>query len=339
MTQPDSVAELATQIRADVDAVWVAILAEQSALLAEWVGLTPPERLHRLTLFQAQIRTLADQADAIAAQYLTAALTTAYETGAWVTAVTASSVATFTATDTAVIAALARDTMTDLLRATDGVRESVKVLVRTLARDHIRIKLYTGLTAEQAGVRLAADLAQHGIHAVQYSNGRRVGLTTYTDMVVRTKTAEAYQEGGFQQGEDLGIDWWEIFDGHDCGLTTHEDPQKANGMIVHTDVARANPLSHPNCRRSTSPRPDVSSAREAAAAKPSTTEAQRENQRQAELARAEGLARTPRRVSLDAQARRRLAKNQDLAADTVPPAARRHETALSRHERLTRPSA
>ena len=48
-----------------------------------------------------------------------------------------------------------------------------------------------------------------------------------------------------------------------CGWTSHDDPQQANGRIVPLEVARQYPLSHPNCRRSSTPRPDITSADQA----------------------------------------------------------------------------
>lgn len=315
MTQPDAIEALTRQLRADFDAIWSLILAEQDELLRIWFGLTPPQRVYRLRAMEAAIRDLADSADELAARHIVAATQGAYETGAWVTATTVGVGAAFDAVDLDAIVALAQDTMTDLLTATKGVRDSTKDLVRTLTRDHVRAKLYTGLTAEQSGVRLAADLTRHGVTSIVYADGRRVGLSTYTDMVVRTRTAEAYQVGGFNQGDELGITWWEVMDGTDCGWSNHNDPQKANGMIVPTEDARAHPLSHPSCRRATTPRADINSAAEARDAKPTPTETQRADQSAAEAARAAAYAVQPRRRTLDAQVARRI----DLQDGTAPP--------------------
>lgn len=332
MTQPDAIEALTVALRADMDAVWQQILAEQEELQRLWPGLTRPMRVHRLALLQAKIRELADAADEIAARHVTGMLREAYEAGAWGTATVAATTAVFSDIDLDAITHLASQTMDDLLRATAGVRDSTRLLVQRLTRDHLRAQLYTGLTAEQAGVRLAADLADHGVTAITYTDGRRVGLSTYTDMVARTKSAEAYQTGGFNQGEELGIEWWEVMDGAACGWESHDDPRKADGMIVHLDDARRHPISHPNCRRATSPRPDISSAREAEEADPTPTEQQRADQRAAEEARAAAIARVPRRRTLDRQVARRRAVTQNLAAGTAT------SVAQQRHLRLA-PSA
>lgn len=328
MSQPPTIEALTAQIRADVDAVWLRILAEQDELLAVWGDLRTPERVHRLNLMQAHIRDLADSADELAARAVTAAAQGAYEAGAWATASAVSVGAGFNAADLDAVTALAGDMMGDLLKATQGVRESTKDLVRTLTRDWVRNKLYTGLTAEQAGIRLAADLTERGVTAIVYQDGRRIGLSTYTDMVMRTKTAEAYQIGGFNQGERLEIVWWEVMDGAVCGWTSHNDTQMANGMIVDLNTAMSYPLSHPNCQRATTPRPDIASADDAARAKPTSTDAQRADQALAEQRRAAGYARTPRKTGLDRQvatATARKAKTLNLQAGTLTAAQRRHQ--------------
>lgn len=321
MSQPPSIEALTGALRADIDAVWQRILREQADIERVWLDLTPPQRLRRLRTLQANVRTLADSAETLAARHITGAMRDAYETGAWATATAATSSAVFDAVDLDAVTRLAQDTMNDLLHATRGVRESVKDLIRVMTRDWVRTKLYTGLTAEQAGVRLAADLADHGITSVIYANGNRIGLSTYTDMVTRTRTAEAYQAGGFNQGERLGIEWWEIFDGDGCGLTDHNDPQTANGMIVTLDQAREYPLSHKNCQRATSPRPDLRTAEEARTGRPTPTDQQRTDQAAAEAARAAAYAQVPRRVSLDRQVTALRQRSQDLQAGTAGSAA------------------
>lgn len=45
----------------------------------------------------------------------------------------------------------------------------------------------------------------------------------------------------------------QVFDGDDCGWTSHDDPEKADGKVVTFDEADANPLAHPRCVRSFGP--------------------------------------------------------------------------------------
>ncbi|MEP7763592.1 phage minor capsid protein [Sanguibacter sp. 25GB23B1] len=317
MTQPDSIENLTAQLRADVTAVWAWIMREQEALLLEWWGLVPSVRAYRLKELEASVRSLGDQVDTLAATSVLTATQAAYEVGAFTTAVAVNTVASFTAIDAGAITALAQDTMDDILLATRGMDESAKAFTRTMTRDWVRAKIYTGLTAEQAGVRLAAELIPNGITSITYANGRKVGLSTYTDMVLRTKTAIAHQEGAFNQAEALGVGWMEIFDGADCGWTDHADLQKANGMIVTLKRAREYPISHPNCHRSSSPRIDIESEADAKRARATTTEAQRADQQAAEEARAAAYARQPRSVNLDRQVATRRRTNIDLADGVV----------------------
>ena len=247
MSQPGEIEDLTRALRRDLERAWALIVAEQTAIAAAWPTIPAAVREHRLALFQVQVLTLMDEVDAQAAATITRAMTTAYETGAWVTAISGLAEPTFTAISSAAITGLAQTTMDDLLTATSGVRETTKALIRELARDQVINVLYTGVTPADAARDLRRLLETHQIHAVTYADGKRVGLAQYSEMILRTKTAEAYQAGGLDQGEALGWGWWEIMDGVGCGWSNHEDAQKANGMIVDLETARAHPLSHPNC--------------------------------------------------------------------------------------------
>ena len=286
MSQPGEIENLTRALRRDLERAWDLIVADQAAITASWPTIPAAVREHRLALFQVQVLTLMDEIDAQAASTITRAMTTAYETGAWVTAISGLAEPTFTGISSAAITGLAQTTMDDLLTATSGVRDTTKALIRELTHDQVINVLYTGVTPTDAARDMRRLLEKHQIHAVTYADGKRVGLAQYSEMVLRTKTAEAYQAGGLDQGEALGWDWWEIMDGPGCGLTSHDDLQKANGMIVDLETVRAHPLSHPNCRRASTPRPDIASAREAAAALPSSPEALAEIQARAVAAQA-----------------------------------------------------
>lgn len=280
---PPDVEATLTRMQRDIDSAWAAIKREEAALIAAWPAHNRPVRVERLREMREGTEDMMGRVDAMLAREVPIALTTAYETGAWGSALQGGRAATFTAIDVNAATALASDTMADLLAATGHVRSSTRDLVQTLTREHMRDTLYSGLTAREAGRRLSEDLASklgpQGIHAVVYRDGSRVGLPAYSNMVARTKTAQAYQEGGFQQGRQMGITYWEIMDGSDCGLTFHDDPELADGMIVPTAVAEAYPIAHPNCVRVTSPRPDIENADDADAAT-RTTHSDLEDQQQ-----------------------------------------------------------
>lgn len=156
---------------------------------------------------------------------------------------------------------LALDTHQDLLAATRYMRRDVKALIREATRAASRAAIVEGDTARQAGRSLAQALTDRGVAAVRYRNGARVGIGDYGEMVVRTKTAVAYNAGTINAGIAAGVKWFECFDGPDCGLAGHDDPEKANGGIYPASIAQANSIAHPNCARSWGARPDLGTGR------------------------------------------------------------------------------
>lgn len=320
MTQPDEIEALAAAILADLSRVQDLIL-EELARVAEEVGsLTAPGRRRRLQAADAAINEILDSADTVAAAQVVAATQAAYETGAWVTAILSNTGAAFTPLDVDSITAIAQDTMSDLLRATRHVRVEVKDLLRELVRDSVRVKTVTGQTAVEAARELLRRATEAGITGVVYSNGARVPMTVYAEMVLRTKTAEAYQKGGFAQGERLGIDQWQIMDGPGCGLTGHGVGEDADGMIVDLATARQHPLAHPNCRRSTSPRPDLAAPDPMGDPQAIWADAVRRQ--------------TSGQQPLTPSSTPHVTPGIDTAAGVLPdtPAARRHAATLRRHQ-------
>jgi hypothetical protein len=169
------------------------------------------------------------------------------------------------------ISRIATDTLSDLLKSTRYIRRTTKSLIRAVAKDEILAKLVRGDTAVQAGRRVRQILEQKGIHAIRYADGSRHGLAEYSQMLVRTKTAQAYNLGTLESQEALGIEFWECFDGANCGLTRHDDPVRALGRVVDKDTALRYPIAHPNCRRSWGGRPDVRTKAMAELDSPSVT--------------------------------------------------------------------
>lgn len=297
--------QLTATLRRTVEESWGRILRDEERLLADWTGLRRPERLARLRALRTTVEGLMDAADEVALRWAFRDLPDAYQLGARKAAGAARAAVSFTSVDVDALNSLVFDSHEKLLGATGYVKRSTKELVERLTRDHLADKLVRGLTAEQAGRNLRHELEGHGIASVVYADGSRHGLAEYTDMLAVTRTAEVYQVGGFEQTAALGIEWMEIFDGSGCGLRSHEDPEKANGKILTLDEARLYPLAHPRCGRSTSPRPDITSARQAADARPSTSAAQRADQAAAEQRRTESVAARAQRRRIERQVARR----------------------------------
>lgn len=231
------------------------------------------------------------------------------------------------------ISRIASDMLGDLLKSTRFVRRTTKTLIRAIARDEILGKLIQGRTAVQAGQRVRKILEQRGIHAITYSDGSRHGLQEYSQMLVRTKTAEAYNLGSLEAQEVLGIEFWECFDGPGCGLTSHQDPVKALGKVFDKETAVTYPVSHPNCRRSWGARPDVKTTAHAKIVSSSVTIQQTADQIQADRARVAQQFRRRAKTAPQPVSRRRSQKAADKATLT---AARRGDARIPTRRRSRR---
>lgn len=193
---------------------------------------------------------------------------------------------------------LATDTYESVLAATRHVGDDVKVWIREQARRQTALSILEGRTAQQAARELtkaaAGDLVDElggPVGVLRYADGSYRTLDDYADMLMRTKTAECFNEGTFNQLDEFDIGFVEVFDGVNCGWSTHNDGDSANGSIRTLKDARSHPLSHPRCRRSFGGRPDITSAKDARVAKPTPTAGQRADQAKAEKDRADQIAR------------------------------------------------
>lgn len=150
----------------------------------------------------------------------------------------------------AAVEVLADDLFDDVLKLTAHIDDGAKAWVRRVGRELTGFKLTGGQAvkaqARQFEGRLRHEFVGRGITAVTYRDGSRHGFGEYAEMLLRTKTAVAYNVGTLNQMRGLGIQFVEILDGSLCGLTAHEDTQLANGMIVPVEIAAAFPIAHPN---------------------------------------------------------------------------------------------
>lgn len=111
-----------------------------------------------------------------------------------------------------------------------------------------------------------ADLLEHPIGLVRYSDGSMRRVADHGDMLTRTRAALAYNRAAVDVAVANGVGWLEVFDGSECQWVTHDSGGLANGTVRSVEECAAHPLAHPRCQRSFRPRPDVSSARRAARA-------------------------------------------------------------------------
>lgn len=279
--QPLKVTQLAEELTGIYRRAWEAIVAEQEAIVAEPLAFRRRAQLTELRL--AVERHLAGL-DAEARTWLQERLPRVYALGAQAGAAAAGEViTTWTTVHIEALQELARDAYDDLLKATRYVRRDTKRFIRELTRELNALKLVRGDTAVQTARDLVRRLVrERGITAVVYRNGARHGLGEYAEMVVRTKTAQAYNAGTLNGAVDVGVRFFEVFDGPNCGWTFHDDTELANGKIVTEDEARSYPISHPNCRRGFGGRPDLTTRLGATG---SQTAAQVADQRAADQAR------------------------------------------------------
>jgi hypothetical protein len=306
---PPSIEALAADLMAAYSDAWRRIRAEQASIAAD---PTKWRRRARLNDLEAAIVALMDDVDGQARDWLERTYPGIYIAGAEASSAAVGQAFTWTLVHRDALAALAQDTFDDLLAASRHVRRTTKLLIRELARSETFASLTTGKTPDRAARDLRALLAEKGIFAVTYKDGSRHGLGEYADVVLRTRTATAYNAGTVNQARSLGTEYFEVFDGDACGWRTHDAKLKANGLIVTAQEAADFPVAHPRCRRAFGPRPDIRSAEEAAAAGPTTTDAQRQDQATFERRRADTLHRAAVR-------RQRIDRRQQANAARRPP--------------------
>lgn len=319
MATPDELDALSASLRGAYESAWADIAAEQARIAEDPAKFARRARLKEL---QAAVDDRLDLVDEAAASWLADEFPVAYRLGAETAGSVLDQPFRWTTHDNEAITLMAQDTFDELLAATDGVSDSTKRLIRRLAKEQALLKAAAGKTATQAARQLRRLLEAEGIFAVKYRDGSRHGLADYTDMLLRTKTGVAHNAGLLNFGRRSGTLYYEVFDGADCGWISHDDNDKANRTIRHADDCAKATLSHPRCRRSFGPRPDITSPEQAKAAKSSVTDAQAADQAAAERARAQAQrTRANTRRRQDSARARRAAERQAAAARR--PAARR----------------
>ncbi|MCW2545355.1 MAG: sle1 [Frankiales bacterium] len=322
---------LTSSLLEDIALLWSQLTQAERQLVHDYLDLAPAARAAREEELLRLARNLRSRVDAAVTDQLGVTLHGAYEAGAVAAVIGFGAGPVFTGTDRDLLRAVATDTYRDILTATAHVEQTTKELIRALAREATSQRIASSITAVQAGRIFQTMLEGQRIAAIVYRDGSRHGLREYSGMLLRTKTAEVYQLAGFEQAERLGVGWMEILDNPSCGLTSHDDPRKANGLIVPLEVARQYPLSHPNCVRATTPRVDIHSDAEARAASPSTTPAQNADQRLVEQQRQQTAARRAARRRLDQRTSRTPAGLLTPAAGAATsPAARRASARIAR---------
>jgi hypothetical protein len=268
-TYPADLALLTNQLADAYGRAWSHVVAEQQRI-AQGLALNPRlwRQRDRLAEVRQRIELEMTNVDALAAHWTSREFPRYYMAGAEEAATRLASPFQWTQTHREAVTLLAKDAFDDLLEATTHVREDTKRFLREVIRPAVMTDQLAGKTAKQTARNVTRYLQARGIHAVKYANGARVGLATYAEMAVRTKTAVAYNVGTFNQGAEFGVKFYEVFDGGSCGWTSHNDVDLANGSIRSAEEAATFTIAHPNCARSFGPRPDLATKTEAKKAEP-----------------------------------------------------------------------
>lgn len=287
MAQPALAHELSEDLAQTFRSAWTQIVEEQARILNDPSRFRRAARLREL---RGEVESLMGQVDSTSRAWVQNQLRTVYRAGGL-----AGQVAhdfSWTQTHLHALATLQRDTMGSVLSATRYVRRDTKRFIREMSKSTILNKIVTGQTAQQAGKTIEKLLKERGIAAITYKDGSRHGLAEYGQMLARTKSAEAYNLGTIKQSAQ-DCKWWEILDGPECGLVFHDDGDIADGKIVDEATAEKYLISHPQCRRSFGPRPDLNSKKDPGGSRrPSTTAAQRKDIKQADRVRRELKTKT-----------------------------------------------
>lgn len=161
------------------------------------------------------------------------------------------------------VEALINDTYGDLLQATRNTERKVKQLVRTTVSDTMRMKALQQMGRNTARNDIVEQLSRQGLSkrlsdeawkGIIDRAGRRWNLSTYAEMVVRTKLTQAHFEGtrteAMERGVDLAIisshgakDACRYFEGMIIsmnGLTP--------GYKTYAELKASNKIFHPNCQ-------------------------------------------------------------------------------------------
>lgn len=115
-------------------------------------------------------------------------------------------------------------------------------------RSAVTQALLTGEDPRKIAKLFAQDLWKDGIQIVD-SGGRQWNPESYTRMLIRTKTANAYNSGSMNKYAEEGVSRVKVFD----GVEDDEECAEANGQIWSLRYAMNNVIEHPNCRRAFAP--------------------------------------------------------------------------------------
>lgn len=193
--------------------------------------------------------------------WLSTDLPAAYAAGATHAASTLGAVFSWTQTHREAAQALAAQHWADVGAHLREVETSTLRGIRRLLDDEVRRQILEG--TPRRGDLARAIQRETGVATVRYADRSRHSIADYGDTLARTATATVRNTGEFNLSRQEGVTYMQATDGADCGLTAHNDPVKADGLVLPIDEAESYPIAHPRCARSWSPMPHVRTLEEA----------------------------------------------------------------------------
>ena len=184
----------------------------------------------------------------------------------------AASLASFSLLARHTVETLVNDTYSDLLIATQNTEKKIKQLVRSVVSDTMRVKALEQLGRRTTRNAIIEKLTQQGLSrkltdeawvGIIDKAGRRWNLSTYAEMVVRTKLQQAHVEGVRVEALERGVDL-AVISSH--GAT---DPcRNYEGLVIsmngetpgyktYQELRQSGKIFHPNCKHHISSIQDI----------------------------------------------------------------------------------
>ncbi len=140
------------------------------------------------------------------------------------------------------------DTNVGLQKIFEGLDANQIATLQGRGRSAVTQALLTGEDPRKIARIFAQDIWKDGISIID-AGGRQWNPEKYTRMLLRTKTANAYNAGSMNKYAEEGVTRVRVFD----GVLDDEECAEANGQIWSLRYGMNNVIQHPNCRRAFAP--------------------------------------------------------------------------------------
>lgn len=255
---------LITAVTVELVRQWQRLTTAQDTLLRALERLRPglgsTTRINAyITVFNQQVGEFFRLTSALAERWAAQDLPTAYRDGALRALRQADADLTlfrWTTDHQAAITALTATFYTDLIgRIQEAVRraQAFARAAQDATREVTLGRAHSGIDA----ARLAAD---HPLSTIIYRNSARHPVRDWARSALTYQGATTANTGAINTARlDLDCQWMQVRDGSECGWTSHEDTDHADGTIRSIDDCAAYPTAHHGCVRELIPRPDLTS--------------------------------------------------------------------------------